>query len=95
MQNFPGVKIIMQKQKRLKIFFNDLRNRFSKEKIKKIRKKFRFREGIDERLKELEKKNSLTEQEIREKKHYIKKLKKTEEFLKKLEEEDLNRLEKH
>ena len=71
------------------------KNRFSKEKIKKIRKKFRFREGIDERLKELEKKNSLTEQEIREKKHYIKKLKKTEEFLKKLKEEDLNRLEKH
>ena len=78
-----------------KKFFNELRNRFSKEKIKKIRKKFRFREGIDERLKELEKKNSLTEQEIREKKHYIKKLKKTEEFLKKLKEEDLNRLEKH
>ena len=28
--------------------FNGLRNRFSKEKRKKIRKKFRFREGIDE-----------------------------------------------
>ena len=39
-----------------KKFFNELRNRFSKEKIKKIRKKFRFREGIDEYLKELEKK---------------------------------------
>ena len=39
-----------------KKIFNELRNRFSKEKIKKIRKKFRFREGIDEYLKELEKK---------------------------------------
>ena len=39
-----------------KKIFNELRNRFSKEKIKKIRKKFRFREGIDEHLKELEKK---------------------------------------
>ena len=39
-----------------KTIFNELRNRFSKEKRKKIRKKFRFREGIDEYLKELEKK---------------------------------------
>ena len=39
-----------------KKIFNALRNNFSKEKIKKIRKKFRFREGIDEHLKELEKK---------------------------------------
>ena len=39
-----------------KKIFNGLRNRFSKEKIKKIRKKLRFREGIDEYLKELEKK---------------------------------------
>ena len=38
-------------------FFNELRNRFSKEKIKKIRRKFRLREGVDEYLKELEKKN--------------------------------------
>ena len=48
--------------------FNELRNSFSKEKIKKIRSKFRFREGID--LKELEKKNSLTEQQKRDKEHY-------------------------
>ena len=61
--------------------FNELRNRFSKKKKKKVRKKFRFREVIDEHLKELEKKNSLTE--IRDKKHYTEKLKKTEEFLKK------------
>ena len=34
-------------------------------------------------------------QEEREKKHYIEKLKKVEEFLKKLEGEDFNRLKKH
>ena len=39
-----------------KKIFNELRNRFSKEKIKKIRKKFCFREEIGEYLKELEKK---------------------------------------
>ena len=78
-----------------KKIFNELRNRFSKEKIKKIRKKFRFREEIDDYLKELEKKNSLTEQEIQEKRQNTKKLKMSEEFLKELKEEDLNRLEKH
>ena len=75
--------------------FNELRNRISKEKIKKIRRKFRFREAIGEYLKELEKKNSLTEHEKREEKHYTKKIKKAEEFFKKLKEEDFNRLEKH
>ena len=39
-----------------KRIFNELRNRFSKEEIKKIRRKFRFREVISEYLKELEKK---------------------------------------
>ena len=34
-----------------KKLFNKLRNNFSKEKIKNIRKKFRFREIIDEKLK--------------------------------------------
>ena len=38
-----------------KKIFNELRNRFSKEKIKKIRRKFHFREGIGEYFKELEK----------------------------------------
>ena len=52
-------------------------------------------EEIGKYLKELEKKKSLTEQEKQEKKRYTKKLKKTEEFLRKLKEEDLNRLEKH
>ena len=36
--------------------FNELRNNFSKEEIKKISRKFRFREGADEYLKNLEKK---------------------------------------
>ena len=39
-----------------KKFFNELRNRFSKGKIKKIRRKICFRESIGEYLKELEKK---------------------------------------
>ena len=50
-----------------------------KRKNKKNRKRFRFREGTDEYLKELEKKISLTKQE---KNHYKKKFKKAEEFLK-------------
>ena len=50
-----------------KNFFNELRKNFSKEEIKKIRK-FPFKESIDEYLKELEQKDSLTEQEKREKK---------------------------
>ena len=37
----------------------------------------------------------MMKQEKQEKKRYTKKLKKVEEFLKKLQEEDLNRLEKH
>ena len=37
----------------------------------------------------------MMKQEKQEKKRYTKKLKKVEEFLKKLKEEDLNRLEKH
>ena len=53
-----------------KKIFNELRNRFSNEKAKRIRRKFHFREVIDEYLKELEKKNSLTRQEKQEKKHY-------------------------
>ena len=77
-----------------KKLFNELRNNFSKEKIKKIRRKFHFKESIDEYLKELEQKDSLTKQEKQEKKRYTKKLQKAEEFFKKLKE-DLNRLEKH
>ena len=50
-----------------KKIFNELRKNFSKEEIKKIRK-FPFKESIDEYLKELEQKDSLTEQEKREKK---------------------------
>ena len=61
-----------------KKIFNELKNNFSKEKIKKIRRKFCFREGIDKYLKELGKKKSLTEQEKRDKKRYTKKLQKAE-----------------
>ena len=46
--------------------------------MKKIRRKFCFRESIRKYLKELERKNSLTKQEKRDKKHYIKELKKPE-----------------
>ena len=70
-----------------KQIFNELRNNFSKKEIKKIKENFRFRE--------LEKKGSLAEQEKREKKRYTGKLKEDEEYLKKLKEEDLNRLERY
>ena len=39
-----------------KKIFNEVRNNFSKEEIKKIRRKFCFKEGADEYLKKLEKK---------------------------------------
>ena len=65
-----------------KKFFNKLRNNFSKEEIKKIRRKFRFKESIDKYFKELEQKDRLTKQEKREKNRYNKKIKKAEEFLK-------------
>ena len=55
------------------MLFNKLRNNFSKEEIKNIRKKIRFIEIIDEKLKELEQKDSLTKQEKQEKKRYTKK----------------------
>ena len=47
--------------------FNELRNNFLKEEIKKIRRKFYFTEAINEYLKELEQKDSLTKQEKQEK----------------------------
>ena len=43
-----------------KKLFNKLRNNFLKEEIKKIRRKFYLKESIEEFLKELEKKDSLT-----------------------------------
>ena len=45
-----------------KKLFNELTNNFSKEEIKKIRKKIYFAESFDKYLKELEKKDSLTKQ---------------------------------
>ena len=77
-----------------KKLFNELGNNFSKKETKKIRRKFHFKESIDEYLKELEQKDSLTKQEKQEKKRYTKSSKKIEEYLKKLKE-DLNRLEKY
>ena len=80
--------------KETKKIFNELKNDFSKEEIKEVRRKFRFRESIEECLKELEQKDILTEQEKREKKLCTKKLQKDEKFFKKLKE-DLSRLEKY
>ena len=77
-----------------KKLFNELRNNFSKKEINKIRIKFHCMEEIGEYLKELEQKDTLTEQEKQEKKRYTKKLQKAEEFLKKLKEH-LNRLENY
>ena len=54
--------------------FNELRNNFLKEEIKKIRRKFYFTEAITEYLKKLEEKVSLTTQEKKDKKSYTKKL---------------------
>ena len=62
----------------IKKFFNALRNNFSKEKIKQIRKKFHEREKIDKYFKELEKKSlkNETKQEEREKKTLHQRIKK-------------------
>ena len=51
-----------------KKIFNELRKNFSKDEIKKIRRKFRYMEEIDKYLKELEQKDSLTKQEKKRKK---------------------------
>ena len=51
-------------------------------------------EEIGEYLKELEQKDTLTEQEKQEKKHYTKRLPKVKKFLKKLKEK-LNILERY
>ena len=61
--------------KEIKEKFNVLRNNFSKKK-----KKQKKLEKISHRLEELEKKNSLTEKEEGEKKHYADELKTTEEL---------------
>ena len=63
-----------EEMRETKKIFNKLRNNFSKEEIKKIRRKFHFTESIDEYLKELKQKDSLTKQEKKEKKRYTKKL---------------------
>ena len=51
-----------------KKIFNEVRNNFSKEEIKKIRRKFRFKRGFDEYLKKLKKKRQFNkERKAREK----------------------------
>ena len=67
-----------------KKIFNELRNNFSKKEIEKIKIKFHNTEKIDEYLKELEQKDSLTEEEKQEKKRYTKKLQKHEKSFKKV-----------
>ena len=62
------------KIKETKKIFNKLRNNFSKEEVKSIRRKFRFKESIDEYLKELKQKDNLTEQEKPEKKTLYQKI---------------------
>ena len=64
--------------------FNELRNNFSRKEIEKVKIKFHNTEEINEYLKELEQKDSLTEEEKQEKTHYTKKLQKYEKFFKKL-----------
>ena len=48
---------IIQKQKRPKKIFNELRNNFLKEEIKRIRRKFYVKESTDKYLKKLEEKD--------------------------------------
>ena len=71
---------------------NVIKKQVCERKKKKI--KFCFGEYISEYLKEIQRKNSLTEQEKRDGKHYTKKLKKAEELFKKLKE-NLSRLKKY
>ena len=73
--------------------FNELRYNFSKKKKKKIKRKFYFTEAVNKYLKKLEKKNSITNQEKKDKKSYNKKLEKVEDYLKILKE-DLNKFKK-
>ena len=62
MLSFKKVNLIMQKQKSL-IFFNELKNKFSKEEIKEIREKF------DKYFKELGREYILKNEEKKVKKY--------------------------
>ena len=68
--------------KRIKRIFNKLKNNFSKEEIKKIRRKFRFKESIDEYLKELGQKDSLTSKKNKRKSVIPRNYKRLKSFLK-------------
>ena len=69
--------------KEIKEKLDVVRNKFSKEKIKEIRKNFHKKEKVNHRLKELEQKDSLTKQEEREKNITLKNLKRLKSLLKK------------
>ena len=85
MLSFKKVNLITQKQKSL-IFFNELKNKFSKEEIKEIREKF------DKYFKELGREYILKNDEKKVKK-YCKKQEKNKQNFKELEE-NLNRIKK-
>ena len=86
MLSFKKVNLIMQKQKSL-IFFNELKNKFSKEEIKEIREKF------DKYFKELGREYILKNEEKKVKK-YCRKQEKNKQNFKELEE-NLNRMKKN
>ena len=67
-----------------KKLFNNLRNNFSREEIKKLREKFHKKEWVYNHLKEIEQKDGLTTKEKRV-------LKNIEKYFKKLKE-DLNKI---
>ena len=70
-----------------KKLFNNLRNNFSREEIKKHREKFHKKEWVYNHLKEIEQKDSLKSKEKRV-------LKNIEKYFKKLKE-DLNKIKKY
>ena len=72
---------------------NELRDKFSRSKIKEIRKKFYKKEKIEQYFKELEKKNISKKKLKKVKKHYEKQ-KKNKQYLKKLKK-SLNKSRKY
>ena len=63
---------------------NELRDKFSRSKIKEIRKKFYKKEKIEQYFKELEKKK-ISKKELKKVKKYYEKQKKNKQYLKKIE----------
>ena len=69
----------------IKKFFNEWRDKFSRSKIKEIRKKFYKKEKIEQYFKELEK-NNISKKEEKKVKKYHKKQEKNKQYLKELKE---------